>query len=442
MNLVLKITEFKIGRYAKIGSEMKFQIQCHSSLNLRLKWGLFFALLFGQIQEASALLVPPDKIASELQSAEFIADIAIESTTAISDTRVYAKTIAAARVLQIHSVKDGLSLDAPKMGDLIEIESLGGELGPRGVIFSGYPRPRNGMSYRAYLNRGSEKNSQRFVITGFESGLTPLTPTRQFSRNRTDGSDGAGSGPFLYWDSRFFPLSYYIAAPSFRNLPNFVTAIEDSFKTWRDLEDVKVEFISLGCNQSTKNENDNLNTVILLTENWPFTKSAIAVTRNFYVSGQESNAGMILDSDILLNGHFFPFTTTQETGKHDIQNIVTHEVGHFLGIGHEIEPINTEATMLANAVANETKKRSLHSNDVSALRAGYAGVGQKFEGHNIHCDVSNDNMGCLAVHSRDIKSNRFGWPLFLIPLLGVVLIKKGLRRGGRGGVRIETLEGN
>ena len=156
--------------------------------------------------------MPPDKIASELQSAEFIADIAIESTTAMSDTTVYAKTIAAARILQIHSVKDGLSLDAPKMGDLIEIESLGGELGRRGVIFSGYPRPRNGMSYRAYLNRGSEPNSQRFVITGFESGLTPLTPTRQFSRNRTDGSDGAGSGPFLYWDSRFFPLSYYIAA--------------------------------------------------------------------------------------------------------------------------------------------------------------------------------------------------------------------------------------
>ncbi len=427
--LIGKYSEFKIGRYAKIGSEMKFQIQCHSSLNLRLKWGLFFVLLFGQIQEASALLVPPDKIASELQSAEFIADIAIESTTAISDTTVYAKTIAAARILQIHSVKDGLSLDAPKMGDLIEIESLGGELGRRGVIFSGYPRPRNGRSYRAYLNRGSEKNSQRFVITGFESGLTPLTPTRQFSRNRTDGSDGAGSGPFLYWDSRFFPLSYYIAAPSFRNLPNFVTAIEDSFKTWRDLEDVKVEFISLGCNQSTKNENDNLNTLILLSENWPFTKSAIAVTRNFYVSGQESNAGMILDSDILLNGVSFSFTTTQEAGKHDIQNIVTHEVGHFLGIGHEIEPINTEATMLANAVANETKKRSLHSNDVSALRAGYAGVGQKFEGHNIHCDVSNDNVGCLAVHSRDIKSNRFGWPLFLIPLLGIILIKKGLRRG-------------
>lgn len=415
--------------YAKIGSKMKFQIQCNSPLSLTLKWGLFFVLLFGQTQKASALLVPPDKIASELQSAEFIADIAIESTTAMSDTTVYAKTIAAARILQIHSVKDGLSLDAPKMGDLIEIESLGGELGPRGVIFSGYPRPRNGMSYRAYLNRGSEKNSQRFVITGFESGLTPLTPTRQFSRNRTDGSDGAGSGPFLYWDSRFFPLSYYIAAPSFRNSPNFVTAIEDSFKTWRDLEDVKVEFISLGCNQSTKNENDNLNTVILLTENWPFTKSAIAVTRNFYVSGQESNAGMILDSDILLNGVSFSFTTTQEAGKHDIQNIVTHEVGHFLGIGHEIEPINTEATMLANAVANETKKRSLHPNDVSALRAGYAGVGQKFEGHNIHCDVSNDNVGCLAVHSRAIKSNRFGWPLFLIPLLGIILIKKGLRRG-------------
>jgi hypothetical protein len=146
---------------------------------------------------------------------------------------------------------------------------------------------------------------------------------------------------------------------------------------------------------------------VLLTEDWPFDNAAIAVTRNFYVAGEEANAGMILDSDILLNGKNFSFTTTGESGKHDIQNIVTHEIGHFLGFGHEVNPADPEATMYASANAGETKKRTLANNDISVLRLAYAGVGQKFDNQNIHCDIAKDNVGCLAVHSPKYKTQNY-----------------------------------
>lgn len=364
---------------------------------------LFYFGLFLFSQNLIAVTTDPVLIAEQLNSAELIADVAIESLTPVSDPHAYLKTIAQARILNKYPsiLEKDLSL-----GDEIEIEFVGGEVNQRGVMFSGIPRPRKGINYKAYLNRAAS-NSNRYVITGFEQGLQPLNPLREFSRNRTDGSNGNGKGPFLYWDTRYFPVSYYISAPSFSGHPDFVTAIETSFKTWRVFDDVLVEFISLGCNQSTKNENDNLNTIVLLTEEWPFDNAAIAVTRNFYVAGEEANAGMILDSDILLNGKNFSFTTTGESGKHDVQNIVTHEIGHFLGFGHEVAPIDPEATMYASANAGETKKRSLGNNDISVLRLAYAGVGQKFDNQNIHCDVAKDNVGCLAVHSSHYKAQNY-----------------------------------
>jgi hypothetical protein len=363
----------------------------------------FYLGLFLFSHNLKAITTDPALIAEQLNSAQLVADISIKSLTPIAEPKLFVKTIATAQILNKH--KSILETDLYQ-GDEIEIEFIGGEIDQRGVMFSGLPRPRNGVSYKAYLNR-LNSNSNRFAVTGFEQGLQPLYPLRQYSRNRTDGSNGSGTGPFLYWDKRYFPIPYYISAPSFSGRPDFVTSIETSFKTWRVFDDVLVEFISFGCNQSTKNENDNLNTIVLLTEDWPFDNAAIAVTRNFYVAGEEANAGMILDSDILLNGKNFSFTTTGESGKHDIQNIVTHEIGHFLGFGHEVNPADPEATMYASANAGETKKRTLANNDISVLRLAYAGVGQKFDNQNIHCDIAKDNVGCLAVHSPKYKTQNY-----------------------------------
>ncbi|WP_048138926.1 matrixin family metalloprotease [Methanosarcina horonobensis] len=64
----------------------------------------------------------------------------------------------------------------------------------------------------------------------------------------------------------------------------------------------------------------------------------------------------------------YSWSTSGESGKYDVQNIDTHEFGHWLSLG---DTSNTEATMYKYANLGETKKRSLTSDDIAGIRSIY-----------------------------------------------------------------------
>jgi len=358
-----------------------------------MRWLLCFSLLSCS---SFALIVAPDSVSHDLASADLVADIVIRDLKGRSHPEVFATFEAIAEIETVRRSSAPIS-----RGTQIVIEGIGGEVGDRGVIFAGVPRPYRQHRYHAYLR---QQENGKYRIAGFEEGLTDLSPGRQYTRNRTDGSNGEGAGHELYWDDSFFPIPFYLSAPSLRGQLGFGEAIDAGFKAWRDVTDTRLEFQPMGCSQSTKNENDGLNHIILISQDWSFGDSQIiAITRNFYIAGESEKSGMILDSDILLNGVNHAFTTTNETGKNDVQNIVTHEAGHFLGLGHEIAPEDTDATMYAKAVPNELKKRELKVNDVRGLRDAYAGAGQKQNWVGSNCDLS-PAASCLSSHDSTNKT--------------------------------------
>jgi hypothetical protein len=65
-----------------------------------------------------------------------------------------------------------------------------------------------------------------------------------------------------------------------------------------------------------------------------------------------------------------PWSTASngETGKYDVQSCVTHELGHWLSLDHSSD---TQATMYYSMAANEIKKRSLESDDISGIKSIY-----------------------------------------------------------------------
>lgn len=109
---------------------------------------------------------------------------------------------------------------------------------------------------------------------------------------------------------------------------------------------------------------------------WEHGDGVIATTTTTSLRG----TGEILDSDIELNdsppatGTKFTFTTVDglpctlpgETGcvRIDVQNTVTHEAGHWLGLDHSSDQ---SATMYASAPSGETSKRRLGADDIQGI---------------------------------------------------------------------------
>ncbi len=371
---------------------------------------------------AFATLVNPQAIQKQMASASLVADIQVESLEGIQDTQFDVKSLATARVLKIYSLRDtgGWS---PREGEWISVETLGGEVGETGVLYAGMPRAYNGKRYRATLRH---LHDTTFAVVGLGAGLVPLDKDRAYSRNRTDGSNGSGSGPFLYWDPASFPIPYYISQPTFRNHEDIAAAVDLSFKPWRDPGYVNVEFLPMGCTSTVTNRNDGINAVIFVTRDWPFDAAAIAITRNFYVSGSGPKAGLILDTDIMINAVNHEFSTTGDTAKNDVRNILTHEVGHLLGMGHEAEPSKDSlATMYENALPGETNKRALHRNDLAALNAAYGGVGQKFAQFTSadSCALGGQRLSCASAHGGRRSSPFFPWAA--LALAGALALGRG-----------------
>ena len=80
----------------------------------------------------------------------------------------------------------------------------------------------------------------------------------------------------------------------------------------------------------------------------------------------DQETGEILDADMEINDWNFYFTVSDnlEETVFDVQNAVTHEMGHVLGLDHSTDP---EATMYYSADEHDLNKRTLEQDDIQGL---------------------------------------------------------------------------
>jgi Synergist-CTERM protein sorting domain-containing protein len=156
--------------------------------------------------------------------------------------------------------------------------------------------------------------------------------------------------------------------------PHAIDAIEASLQSYlSDLPNVKVSLergtvVGLGYDADGVIDRNS----IIMPADWPFQAEAIAVT----VVTVDDSSHEIIDADIALNPtHTFRVLPPQGTpgGPDDIQNAVTHELGHAFGLAHN--PSDAQAVMYPTASPGETVKRHLSEDDLAGLAELYPGGG-------------------------------------------------------------------
>ncbi len=110
----------------------------------------------------------------------------------------------------------------------------------------------------------------------------------------------------------------------------------------------------------------NANVIVFRDDGWPHRSAShnVALTTTTF----DPDTGELFDADIELNSADFDLTTGDDAIAYDLESVLVHEAGHFLGIGHTDVP---DATMLPAYAQGETSLRSLEPDDAAAICALY-----------------------------------------------------------------------
>lgn len=211
------------------------------------------------------------------------------------------------------------------------------------------------------------------------TGLASERDARAYCRTRVvknSSDDCLAQGPSLYWQNQCVGYAVNKAASKKANLATARQIIDDSYSPWTatnatctpGIKPIELDPTDVSTVGYDTTGGANANIVVFRDTSWPYDDpgNPLALTTVSY----DKTTGQILDADIEVNTADASVTAASPlpVNSYDLQSIITHEVGHFLGLAHS----DTDgATMRAQYARGDISIRTLSADDEQGICAIY-----------------------------------------------------------------------
>ena len=158
-------------------------------------------------------------------------------------------------------------------------------------------------------------------------------------------------GKTLHWNQSEIPFYYNYQGSNLSSI-EISQALQQSGQSWSF---ANINLYNAGETNITNISHEDDVFSIVFEDDWNEDPEILALTYTW-----SNSEGEIVHFDIEVNTENFEWSTDENTEKHDLQNTITHEFGHVIGLDHsQIE----EATMAPSSSIGEVNKRELHHDD-------------------------------------------------------------------------------
>lgn len=168
------------------------------------------------------------------------------------------------------------------------------------------------------------------------------------------------AGREIHWYT--LPVEYTVAGDNEAELDadGIIYAVVSAGSAWNRVAGAAVDLQFVGSSEKRQTAHDQENLVWVADEEWAHDDDLLALT-----SVWSTDEGEAIGFDMEINAVDHAWSLSGDADRVDLQNAITHEFGHALGIGHITG--DRDATMYPSAPEGEVAKRDLARADEDAL---------------------------------------------------------------------------
>lgn len=246
-------------------------------------------------------------------------------------------------------------------------------------------------------------------------------------------------GPLLHWKSGCVSFDVQRDGSPLRGITYDAAheTVIQAFQQWLNADcggkgpGIQIsDFGPVQCHKPEYNQDaPNANVIMFRDQDWPYDNASDTLALTTLIFDPES--GEIFDADIEVNT-FQNQMTTGDVGQHDVDlhSVLTHEVGHFLGLSHSDVALSTmESSYSPGLVEMATIEYDDQKGICLALPPERAVSGRSCEprhGFSTECALPATN--CALPHG---SAGGWGSALVALASLSSRLLRKRLRRAAR-----------